>query len=114
MDNHPAPLDTLFHALADPTRRAVVQRLARGPAAVSELAHPHAMALPSFMKHIGVLERAGLVRSHKIGRVRTCILDPDSLHAAERWFEEQRRLWGSRFENLDALLATLNGDNNDG
>jgi DNA-binding transcriptional ArsR family regulator len=109
MDNKQASLDPIFHALADPTRRAVVQRLVRGPAAVAELASPFAMALPSFMKHIGVLEASGLIASRKVGRVRTCTLKPEKLSAAEQWFGEQRRLWESRFSNLDILLATMNG-----
>lgn len=110
MDNHQIPLDTVFHALADPTRRAVVQRLVRGPAAVRELAEPFDMALPSFMKHLGVLEASGLVTSRKSGRVRTCTLAPERLAAAERWFGEQRAIWESRYDNLDTLLATLKED----
>jgi DNA-binding transcriptional ArsR family regulator len=103
-------LDTVFHALADPTRRAVVQRLGRGSATVSELAEPFDMALPSFMKHITVLERSRLIVSRKSGRVRTCALDRDSLIAAERWFGEQHALWQSRYSNLDGLLAKLDGE----
>jgi DNA-binding transcriptional ArsR family regulator len=111
MDKNYASLDPVFHALADPTRRAVVQRLVHGPAAVGELASPFAMALPSFMKHIGVLEASGLIASRKAGRVRTCTLRPERLSAAERWFSEQRGLWESRCRNLDDLLATMNGGN---
>ncbi|WP_339848829.1 metalloregulator ArsR/SmtB family transcription factor [uncultured Nisaea sp.] len=107
MDNYKTPLDTVFHALADPTRRAVVQRLVKGPASVKELAAPFDMALPSFMKHIGVLEEAGLLASRKQGRVRTCTFNPDKLAAAEKWFGEQRAIWASRFDNLDTLLTTL-------
>ena len=110
MDNYTTPLDSVFHALADPTRRAVVQHLTRGPAPVSELAAPFDMALPSFMKHIGVLEASGLIASRKEGRVRTCTLNPDKLAAAEKWFGEQRAIWESRFENLDILLETLKGE----
>ena len=113
MDNHSPPLNSVFHALADPTRRAVVQRLVAGPAPVKELAAPFEMALPSFMKHIGVLEQAGLIASHKQGRVRTCSLNPDSLAAAEQWFSDQRALWASRYDNLDTLLTALNGDPNE-
>lgn len=102
-------LNSVFHALADPTRRAVVQRLAQGAATVSELAAPFDMALPSFMKHIGVLETSGLIGSSKTGRVRTCALRRQALLATERWFEEQRRLWQGRYEALDDLLVTLNG-----
>ncbi|WP_395397702.1 metalloregulator ArsR/SmtB family transcription factor [Novosphingobium sp. BL-8A] len=102
-------LDSVFHALADPTRRAVVSRLASGPATISELAEPFAMALPSFMKHIGVLERSQLVTSKKVGRVRTCALDRESLIAAEIWFGEQHQLWQNRYANLDDLLTTMEG-----
>lgn len=109
MGNYNTALDSVFHALADPTRRAVVQRLGRGPATVSELADPFDMGLPSFMKHIGVLEAAGLVVSEKTGRVRTCSLRPETLAAAEVWFDEQRVLWQSRFGNLDTLLDNLKG-----
>lgn len=110
MANLNTHLDSVFHALADPTRRAVVHRLCQGPATVSELARPFDMALPSFMKHIGVLEEAGLIGSKKIGRIRTCRLKQNKLAAAEKWFNEQRRLWESRFENLDNLLTTLSGE----
>jgi DNA-binding transcriptional ArsR family regulator len=109
MDNYCATLDSVFHALADPTRRAVIQRLGAGEATVSELAEPFDMALPSFMKHIGVLETSGLIVSKKIGRVRTCMLEQKRVAAAERWFKEQQALWESRYQNLDNLLETLNG-----
>ena len=110
MDNYTDSLDPIFHALADPTRRAVVQRLVRGPAAIGELAAPFDMALPSFLKHISVLETAGLLTSAKAGRVRTCQLNTDRLVAAERWFDEQRAIWESRYANLDNLLMTLEGE----
>jgi DNA-binding transcriptional ArsR family regulator len=110
MDNYSIALDAIFHALSDPTRRAVVRRLGAGPATVSELSAPFDMALPSFMKHMRVLEATGLVSSSKHGRVRTCTLEQDKLAAAERWFEEQRALWSSRYENLDNLLEQLQGD----
>jgi DNA-binding transcriptional ArsR family regulator len=110
MDNHQTALDSVFHALADPTRRAVVQRLGKGAAAVSELARPFEMALPSFMKHIGVLEASGLIVSSKTGRVRTCELEPKKLAAVEKWFEQQRSIWQSRYENLDTLLSETNGE----
>jgi DNA-binding transcriptional ArsR family regulator len=112
MENYSA-LDTTFHALADPTRRAVVQRLGRGPASVSDLAEPFEMALPSFMKHISVLEASGLIKSKKVGRIRTCHLQPKKLAAVERWFAQQRTLWSSRYENLDTLLAQMDGEKND-
>lgn len=113
MANNGVALDSIFHALADPTRRAVIERLVRGPATVSELAEPFDMALPSFMKHVGVLEGTGLIRSSKSGRVRTCILERKKLAAAERWFEEQRALWTSRYQNLDKLLDQLSGEDHE-
>ena len=103
-------LDSIFHALADPTRRAVIRRLGRGPATVGELAEPFPMALPSFMKHVGILERTGLVRSRKRGRIRTCTLQHKNLAAAERWFADQRAAWASRYLNLDSLLESLTGE----
>ncbi len=113
MGNYSPRLDSVFRALADPTRRAVVQRLGRGTASVSELAAPFDMALPSFMKHLGVLESSGLIVSKKSGRVRTCTLRRKKLAAAERWFDEQRALWESRYDKLDNLLLTLNGADNE-
>jgi DNA-binding transcriptional ArsR family regulator len=110
MGNNHAALDSVFHALADPTRRAVIQRLGQGSATVSELAEPFDMALPSFVKHIAVLEASGLIGSKKIGRVRTCTLKPRKLAAAERWFGEQRALWEGRYNNLDNLLSGLSGE----
>jgi len=103
-------LDAVFHALADPTRRAVLARLGTGDATISELAQPFHMALPSFLKHIGVLEKSRLIVSRKNGRVRTCALDRESIIAAERWFGEQHLLWQSRYSNLDALLASIKGE----
>jgi DNA-binding transcriptional ArsR family regulator len=113
MDNRPAELNAVFHALADPTRRAVLGRLGKGTATIGELAAPFNMALPSFMKHIGVLERSRLLVSRKNGRVRTCALDRERLIAAERWFGEQHLLWQTRYSKLDSLLASTKGDHND-
>lgn len=113
MDNYTPVLNSVFHALADPTRRAVVQQLGQGSSTVSELAEPFDMALPSFLKHIGVLETSGLIGSKKVGRVRTCKLKPKKLAAAERWFAEQRTQWEDRYENLDNLLTTLSGENDE-
>jgi DNA-binding transcriptional ArsR family regulator len=113
MEHNQPALDTVFHALADPTRRAVVQRLGRGDATVSDLARPFGMALPSFMKHIRVLEGSGLIGSRKIGRVRTCTLDPARLAAVETWFADQRAVWESRYDNLDTLLDDMKGDHHD-
>jgi len=101
------PADPVFRALSDGTRRAVLERLARGPASVSELARPFDMALPSFLQHLKVLERGGLVRSRKAGRVRTYSLAPRALGEAERWLARQRRLWVRRLDQLDAHLADM-------
>lgn len=110
MNAAPARLDDTFRALADPTRRAVVEALGRGPASVSDLSRPFAMALPSFLQHLRLLEACGLVATEKTGRVRTCRLRPEPLAAAELWLEAQRSLWTRRLDQLDALLATLKAD----
>jgi DNA-binding transcriptional ArsR family regulator len=102
-------LDGVFRALADPTRRAVLWRLGRGAAPVSELALPFAMALPSFLQHLKVLEGCGLIRSRKAGRVRTYRISPAPLKAAESWMAQQRALWESRFDQLDGYLGELTG-----
>jgi DNA-binding transcriptional ArsR family regulator len=107
MPKQQAVLDRIFLALADPTRRSVVERLVTGPASTSELARPFDMALPSFTQHLGVLERAGLVTSSKAGRVRTYQLDPDALAVADGWLADQRRLWERRLDQLDTFLQTL-------
>ena len=107
MANHALSLDQVFLALGDPTRRAIVSRLGAGAASVKELAAPFAMALPSFMKHLGVLERSGLIRSQKQGRVRTCALEPATLRTAETWMVEQRAIWESRTDRLAAYVESL-------
>jgi DNA-binding transcriptional ArsR family regulator len=107
MTNQSAQLNSVFHALADPTRRAVLHRLSLGPAPVSELAQPFSMALPSFMQHLTVLEKSGLVRSRKTGRVRTYKIQPKRLEAAEDWMAEQRSLWERRLDQLDEVLKEL-------
>jgi DNA-binding transcriptional ArsR family regulator len=106
MPQHP-DVDRVFQALADPTRRAVIERLGRGPAATTELARPFAMALPSFTQHLAVLERSGLVRSHKQGRVRTYHLERRRLEVAERWMAAQRDTWERRLDQLDDYLHNL-------
>jgi DNA-binding transcriptional ArsR family regulator len=111
MPQQAATLDHLFQALADPTRRAVVERLGRGPAATTELARPFPMALPSFLQHLEVLERAGLVRSTKEGRVRTFWLTPRPLHAVDDWMASQRRLWARRLDQFDDYVRTLKETN---
>lgn len=102
-----ADLDRVFQALADPTRRAVVERLGRGPVATSELARPFAMALPSFLQHLDVLANAGLVTSKKEGRVRTYRLTPRPLEAVDGWMTAQRRLWERRLDQFDEYVRTL-------
>jgi DNA-binding transcriptional ArsR family regulator len=98
-------LDQVFHALADPSRREMVQRLVRGPASVSQLAEPLDMSLPAVVQHLAVLEVAGLVSSEKIGRVRTCKLEPSVLRAAEAWVNAQRTSWDRRLDRLEVRLA---------
>ena len=105
------PLDLVFRALGDPTRRAVLHQLSRGDAAVSQLRTPFAMALPSFLQHLRVLEDAGLVRSRKRRRVRTYALRPETLSAASGWLEQQRALWQRRLDQLDAYLLSLKKEN---
>jgi len=102
-----AQLNGVFHGLADPTRRAILERLSSGPAAVSELARPFKMALPSFLQHLDVLEECGLVRSRKSGRVRTYQITPRPLRVAEGWLENQRTRWSRRLDQLDAYLMDL-------
>ena len=97
-------LDRTFQALSDATRRAIVMRLGAGPASVGELAQPYGMALPSFLKHIGVLEEAGLIRTEKVGRVRTCRLDTARLGAIQSWLDAQREVWERRTDRLQALV----------
>jgi DNA-binding transcriptional ArsR family regulator len=110
MLNQSTELDRLFHALSDPARRAMLERLARGPAPVSELARPLPMSLPAAMQHLGVLEAAGLVRSEKIGRVRTCALSPQALSQAERWINARRTEWEQRLDRLGEYLKTLDNE----
>ena len=104
MANH---LDGFFGAMADPTRRAVIERLTRGPAPVGELHAPHDIALPTFLKHLKVLEAAGLVRSEKKGRVRTVHIEAAPLAEAEDWLKCQRKVWEGRLDRLDALAASI-------
>jgi DNA-binding transcriptional ArsR family regulator len=106
MLNQTPNLDRLFHALADPARRAMVERLSRGPAPVSELARPLPMSLPSAMQHLSILEAAGLVRSQKIGRVRTCSIQTDTLSLAERWINARRQDWERRLDRLGEYLIS--------
>jgi DNA-binding transcriptional ArsR family regulator len=105
MLNNTQPLDLLFQALADPTRRVMVERLSRGPVSVGELAKPLPMSLPAVMQHLQVLEASGLVRSEKKGRVRTCRIEPVALASAEDWFAARRAGWERRFDRLGEVLA---------
>jgi DNA-binding transcriptional ArsR family regulator len=98
-------LDRVFQALADATRRDMVERLVRGPASVSELAQPLAMSLPAVMQHLQVLEACGLVRSEKVGRVRTCHIEPGVLRMAEDWIVRQRTSWEHRLDRLGDFLT---------
>jgi DNA-binding transcriptional ArsR family regulator len=110
MLNQSHDLDRLFHALADPARRAMVERLSRGPAPVSELARPLPMSLPAAMQHLDVLMAAGLVRSEKVGRVRTCTIEPHALSLAEQWINARRIEWVHRLDRLGAYLKSLDVD----
>jgi DNA-binding transcriptional ArsR family regulator len=98
-------LDAVFTALSDPTRRLVIGELGRGPASVSDLARSSTMTLPSFMKHIRMLERAGLIRTAKSGRVRTCTLRRERLAVVEGWLAEQRAIWESRTDRLEQFVT---------
>ena len=106
MAKHSADLDAMFAALAHPARRAIVQRLTQGAASVSELAGPLPMALPTVIEHLHALQTAGLVRSEKRGRVRTCRLDGAKLKAAQSWLDEQRALWEARTDSLEDFLQS--------
>src|SRR6266498_4395665 len=105
MLNYPTSLDLAFHALADPGRRAMVERLCRGPASVSELAQPLDMTLSAVVQHLAVLEASGLVKSEKVGRVRTCHVETAALRTAERWIAERRTTWERRLDRLGQFLA---------
>lgn len=107
MANSQARLNDVFGALADPTRRAIVLRLSAGEASVGELAQPFDMALPSLMKHLTVLERSGLIETQKVGRVRTCALQADSLETVDAWLAEQRAIWERRLDRLELFVAKL-------
>ena len=110
MLNQSPDLDRLFHALADPARRAMVERLSRGPAPVSELARPLPMSLPAAMQHLGILEAAGLVRSKKDGRVRTCAIEPRAFGQLEQWLSARRTEWEQRLDRLDDYVMTLENE----
>jgi DNA-binding transcriptional ArsR family regulator len=105
MLNQSPALNHVFHALADPARRSMVERLSRGPASVTELAQPLAMSLPAVVQHLQVLEGSGLIRSEKVGRVRTCRIEAAALRGAERWISERRTCWEQRLDRLGEYLA---------
>ena len=105
MAQYAAVVDGVFVALADPTRRAVIRHLGRGPSSVGDLARAFPMTLPSFMKHIRTLEDAGLIRTAKAGRVRTCVLNPERLALVEDWLADQRRIWEKRTDRLERLVT---------
>ncbi len=112
MPNSHPDLDNTFGALADPTRRLVLERLSRGPASVSELAKPFEMALPSFMQHLRVLERSRLVHSKKIGRIRTFYLVPQNLEGAGSWLGAQLEVWKQRLDQFDTYVTELEKEQN--
>lgn len=107
MTQHDPDLSLLFHALSDPTRRAMLERLVRGPAAVTELAGPTGMTLPTILRHLSVLEAAGLISTTKDGRVRSCAFQPAALEPVQDWLASQRSLWEARLDRLDSYVMKL-------
>lgn len=107
MAKHESHLDRLFHALSDPTRRMMLNRLARGPAPVSELAEPTGLRLPTILRHLSVLEDAGLIETQKDGRVRSCAFQPRALQPMTTWLDEQRKVWEARLDRLDDYVMNL-------
>jgi DNA-binding transcriptional ArsR family regulator len=114
MLNETASLDRLFHALADPSRRLMVERLSRGPASVSELAEPLPISLPATVQHLKILEATGLVSSEKVGRVRTCRAEPKALRPVEVWVAERRSSWERRLDRLGSYLGEGSGESEQG
>lgn len=110
MAKHDPALSLLFHALADPTRRSMLMRLAEGPVSVTDLAEPTGLRLPTVMRHLSVLEEAGLITTAKDGRVRTCAIVPEAFEPAKTWLAQQEALWGARLDRLDAfVMQTMKG-----
>lgn len=107
MAKHEPDLSLLFHALADPTRRAMLTRLAEAPARVTELAEPTGLKLPTVMRHLSVLEEAGLITTSKDGRIRTCAIVPEALTPVSTWIDEQRAIWEARLDRLDAFVMKV-------
>ncbi len=107
MAKHEPDLSLLFHALSDPTRRAMLARLAAGPAAVSDLAQPTGLRLPTVLRHLSVLERSGLIATAKDGRIRTCAIRPEALVPLRSWLDDQRALWEGRLDRMDDYVQKL-------
>jgi DNA-binding transcriptional ArsR family regulator len=110
MHTQQATIDRVFHALGDPTRRAIVEKLSEGPISVSHLAKPLEITLAAVVQHLQILEKSGLIHTEKIGRVRTCRIEPKGLSVAERWIEDRRSLWEKRLDRLGDLLAEPDPD----
>lgn len=111
MAKHDPDLSLLFHAMADGTRRAILAQLAEGPAAVTDLAEPTGLKLPTVMRHLSVLEGAGLIVSSKDGRIRTCAIRPEAMEPARAWIEEQRAVWAARLDRLDQFVMRMMEEN---
>lgn len=107
MAKHDIDLSLLFHALADPTRRAILTKLGEGPAAVTDLAGPTGLRLPTVMRHLSVLEEAGLIATAKDGRIRTCAIVPEALEPARTWMDQQRAIWETRLDRFDVFVASV-------
>jgi len=110
MQTQQAVIDRVFHALGDPTRRAIVEKLSEGPISVSFLAKPLDITLAAVVQHLQILEKSGLIHTEKIGRVRTCRIEPKGLSVAEQWIEDRRSLWEKRLDRLGGLLAEPDAD----
>ncbi|MBL8578961.1 MAG: helix-turn-helix transcriptional regulator [Mesorhizobium sp.] len=107
MAKHDVDLSLLFHALADPTRRSILARLAEGPARVTDLAAPTGLRLPTVMRHLSVLQEAGLIATSKDGRIRTCAIVPDAMQPMRTWLDRQQAVWESRLDRLDAFVMNV-------
>lgn len=110
MTKHDPHLSLLFHALADPTRRSILTRLAQSPARVTDLADPTGLRLPTVMRHLSVLEESGLITTAKDGRIRTCALVPEALDPMRTWLDEQRAIWNGRLDRLEAFVTNTMKD----
>ena len=107
MAKHDPDLSLLFHALADPTRRSILTRLAEGSARVTDLAAPTGLRLPTVMRHLSVLEEAGLIATSKDGRIRTCAIAPEALSPVRTWLDQLRVIWEARLDRLDAFVTNV-------